>query len=389
MTKLLFIVMDGAADLPDAEGKTPLSTAKKPNLDMLAAHSYCGLWEAKVPKGYNIASFSDIAILQLLGCDDYPGRGYLEALGIGMSPELGSVCLRANFATVDSKQNIIDRRAGRDENGLDELAASLDGGEIDGVRITFRRSVGHRAVLVLEGKELSAAVSDADVGGEIKEVRPLDDSEAAKRTAAILNRWMKTAHNILNNHPVNKKRKIPANFILLRGAGAAVPTIPFERKFGMKGAAISGVGIVKGIARYLGMDVIEVEGATGHFDTNLKAKLNAVMRAFENHDFVLLHVNGADEAGHDKDFKKKKEFIERVDAEIFAPILKLRHIDIVVAVDHITSCASGKHELGAVPFLIYDASDGNNDIPKFDETNCANGIYTKNPMERIIIELKR
>lgn len=389
--KFLFTILDGAADVGI---KTPLGEAKKPNLDMLAQHSMCGMFEPTMPKGYNIASFSDITTLQLLGCFDYSkytGRGYFEALGVGIKTRPGSIYLRANFATIDKKWNIIDRRAGRTEEGLDELTAVINNiGKIDGVNIKLYKSAGHRAVLVLEGLDLSAKVSDSDTGEitSVKEIKALVDTTQAKRTADILNKFMKKAHEVLANHPVNIKRKIPANFLLLRGAGEYYKISSFKEKFGLNACVITGVGIIRGIARFLGMTIIEVEGANGHYNTNLEGKTSAVHNALEEYDFVLLHINGADEAGHDKNFEQKKKFIEKVDDVVFSKIIKRRNISMAVAIDHRTSSVTGKHEIGPVPFLIYDGEESNN-IEKFDELDCDHGFHTTNPMERVMLSLSK
>jgi len=389
--KILFLILDGAADVG---AKTPLSEARKPNLDMLAQHSLCGMFEPIMPPGYNIASFSDITTLQLLGCFDYSkytGRGYFEALGVGIKTRPGSVYLRANFSTVDKKWNIIDRRAGRADEGLDDLTEAINNiGKIDDVRVRLHKSAGHRAVLVLEGLGLSSKVTDSDTGEitGIKEIKPTDKTREARTTADILNKFMKKAYEVLSSHPANQKRKIPANFLLLRGAGEYIKVPSFKEKFGLSACVVTGVGIIKGIARFLDITVIEVPGATGHFNTNLEGKISAVSNALDDYDFVILHLNGADESGHDKNFELKKKFIEKADEIVFSNVIKHRNINIAVAIDHTTSSKTGKHETGPVPFLIYDGEESNN-IEKFDEVHCNQGFHTANPMERVMLSLAR
>jgi len=387
--KILFTILDGAADIPDKNGNTPLSIARKPYLDMLAKHSHYGLWQARIPSGYNIASATDLTTLQMLGCADYPGRGYLEALGIGLQPNPGSVCLRANFATVNEKRNIIDRRAGRDEKGLDELASAVNELKIEDVKFSVYRSVGHRAVVVAEGKNLSAKISDSDLGGEIRRFMPLDGSKSAKKTADVLNNFAQKAYDILSRHPVNKKRKIPANFLLMRGAGMPMKTQPFHKHFGLRAASISAVGIIKGISRFLDIDVINVKGATGHLNTNLEEKLNETLSALIRYDLVILHINGADEAGHDKNFEAKKSFIERIDEIIFKEISTNRNLNIVVTSDHITNSKTGQHTPGPVPLIIYDTEEVAEGIESFNEKNCSEGFITDNPMEKVLVSLRR
>jgi 2,3-bisphosphoglycerate-independent phosphoglycerate mutase len=381
--KILFIILDGAAD---AGKGTPLEAASTPSLDMLAKNSYCGIWTGPAAeKGYNLKSLSEIGTLELLGYgfEESPGRGLLEALGIGIEPKKGAVYLRANFATVSKDLSIADRRAGRDDTGLDELSKAL-AMEIDGVKIRFYRSLGHRGVLELSGSGLSRDVDDSDIGGVKPAVVHAHSKEGAK-TAYILNEFLKKAHDILSRHPVNRKRKVPANHLLVRGAGQKKSVEPFEKRFGMKGCAVAADGLVKGAARYVGMHVVEVEGATGDTSTDLKAKVEAAIGELEGHGFVLLHIKGADVCSYAKDFEAKKKFLERVDAEVFARLLRRKYFHIAVTCDHVTNTATGEHEFGPVPYLIYIAGDGNNNIPRFTEAHCSRGFVTRNPMEKFML----
>ena len=305
MNKTLFIILDGAPE----KGQSAYSLAKKPNLDFLAQHSVCGLWKGPlVPKGYNIKSLSDVATLELLGYSwhENPGRGFLEALGIGLKPKKNAIYLRANFATVKNGK-IIDRRAGRDEKGLEKLSKKLNM-TIDGIQIRFHRSVGHRGVLVLSGKGVSKDITDGDLGKK-KPCEINAKNNKGKKTAIILNKFLKKVNELLDKNPINKKRKFPANYILLRGAGSVKKAESFRKKFGLHACSISGVGIISGISRYVGIDVIKVNGATRKINTNLKAKIQAAIGALEKYDFVVLHINGLDICGHNRDIEAKKRFI--------------------------------------------------------------------------------
>ncbi len=381
--KILFIVLDGAADVGK---KTPLSEAFTPNLDFLAQHSYCGIWTGPVAeKGYNIKSMSEVAILELLGYNpwDSPGRGLLEALGIGLKPKANAVYLRANFATVGKDWKILDRRAGRDDSGLDALAKALSM-EISGIKFKFYRSLGHRGVLELSGKGLSPDVDDSDIGGA-KPAAIHSHSKAGMKTTQVLNEFMKRSHAVLSAHPANKKRKFSANFVLIRGAGKMKKITPFEKKFGMIGCAIAADGLVKGAARYVGMHVVEVEGATGDTDTNIEGKLEAAFDELERHDFALLHIKGTDVCSHAKDRECKKKFIERLDSEVFSRLLRRKFIHVALTCDHVTNSKTGEHEFGPVPYLIYLAGDGNNKIRRFTEQDCRRGFIARNPMEKFLL----
>ncbi len=375
---IIFVILDGAAD----RGRSALERAELPNLDQIAENGCCGMWEgAKAPQGYNPKSMSDIATLGLLGYGykDCPGRGYLEALGAGIIPRKDEIYLRGNFATVDEDLRIVDRRAGREEKGLDELAKTLTM-KIDSIKIRVIHTVGHRCVVILRGSKLSDKISDSDVGKEkpalIKALSP-----RANYTALILNVFSDIAHQLLERHPINSKRRTKANYILLRGASRARRVKSFREKYGMVGVAISGVAIIKGIARYLGLEYISVKGANGHVNTNLKNKVRAVLAAAKQKDFVLLHINGADEASHDKNFNLKVKFLERVDREVFSRLKDLNHT-LIVAIDHVTNSRTGEHEFGPTPILIYNKRVSiDKGVPRFCERACRHtGILVRNPV---------
>lgn len=380
------VILDGA---PDVGLLTPLSKAKKPHLDQLASHSYCGVWKAKLPKDYSITNFSDIGTLQLLGCYDYPGRGYLEALGIGLRPDKKAVYLRANFATVrkkESKYEIVDRRAGREETGLDQLAKEINKIKVKGANIKFYRGVGHRGILVIKGHNISWKISEADTGATVEKIKALDKS--AKKTADILNEFVERCYGVLDKHQLNKRRKKKANYILLRGLGHYVDTKSFKQKFGLKGASVSGVGIVKGVSRYLGITSVDVKGATGHKNTDLDAKTDKAIELLRHNDFVVLHINGIDECAHDKDPKEKIKFIENVDKKVFSKVAKLKHINIIVTSDHITSSKTGMHCKGYVPFLIYNPEENIDNVRSFSE-HMRKDFVTDNPMSKILLRTCR
>ena len=385
--KVLFVIIDGAAD----EGEhTPLMSARMPNLELLARNSLCGMWEGpKAPAGYNVRSLSEMGTLQLLGytAEETPGRGYLEALGLGLKPDKRAVYVRANFATVDKNLKIIDRRAGRDERGLDELAKLLEM-KINGVRIKFYRLYGHRGVVMLKplkGK-LSPNVSDSDLGSAVPQaIKPLKADITAKRTADILNEFSVQAHERLAKSSVNNRRKLPANYVLLRGAGQHRIIDSFPKRWKMHACCIAASNIVKGVAHYLGIKTIDVKGATGNVDTDLDAKMKAAIEALNRCDFVLFHIKGTDTASHDKNPKLKRTFLERIDREVGAWLLHLRNATIVVATDHATSSKSGEHIFGPVPFLLYHSGIGLSP-GRFDERGCSTGFTVHNPMERLLME---
>ena len=369
--KGILVIADGLGGRPtDASGNTCLEAARTPTLDDLARRGALGLVD---PIGPGVRPGSDTAHLSLLGYDPYAiytGRGVFECLGIGMDVRAGDVCFRANFATVESGDGdriVTDRRAGRIDSGQRELADALNAIElrdVPGVSFEFRASTQHRGALLLRGEGLSRCVGENDPHGV---GRPAARFEAeagcereAARTAAALNELVDRGHEVLRDHPVNVRRieagEPPANFVLARGA-ADCPVIPsIESIYGVRGAVIAGGALYRGVALACGMESLDVPGATGGLDTDLSAKAAAAVGALEAFDYVFVHVKGTDNAGHDQDAAAKTAFIERIDAEFFAPLLdgidhKLTHV--AFTGDHTTPIDFGDHTHEPVPVLFF------------------------------------
>ena len=379
--KVMLIILDGMGDRPSEAlgGKTPLEAAETPNMDELAKKGINGMMDPIAP---GIRAGSDTAHLSILGYDPYKvytGRGPFEAAGEGLELRPGDVAFRCNFATM-MEGEITDRRAGRIKEGTHELAKALDGMEIDGVRVIFKESVEHRAVLVLRGEGLSASISDADPHelGPVHEVRPLDESPEAKRTADIVNTFVKESYERLKEHPVNKKRieegLPPANIVLPRGAGM-VPHLPsFTERYRIRAAAISGVSIVRGVCRLAGMDVLDVEGAKGTANSDFNAKVLAGLDYLTNRgDFVLINMKAPDLFGHDGDPKGKKEIIERIDSAIENIGDFVDNGVIAITADHSTPCDVMDHSGDPVPLLIAGKGVRTDDVGAFGERNAMKG----------------
>jgi len=385
MKKVLLIVVDG---LSDRGARTPLSSAKKPNMDKLAEMGINGIMDPIAP---GIRPGSDTGHLSLLGYDPYKyytGRGPIEAAGAGIEVKPGDIAFRVNFGTVEGEGSVfdkvvVDRRAGRISD-TDELVKAINEG-IDlskfGVEFIFRRGSGHRGALVLRGKDLSDKITDTDphkIGEKVWRCKPLSDDEKAKRTAEIVNYFMEKAHKILDKHPLNEERAkkgLPkANVLLLRGVGVVPHIPPFEQRYGMKLAVVAGTTLIKGIGRILKGDVIEVEGATGSKNTNIKGKVEAALKALETHDFVLLHFKATDELGHDGDFKGKKEFIEKLDTH-FEPILGLdfSKVCLILTADHSTPVTAKEHTGDPVPITIVYKDVRVDEVKSFSEFEAYKG----------------
>lgn len=382
--KAILLICDGMGDRPVAAlgGKTPLEAANNANMNALAAQGESGSMDPIAP---GIRAGSDTSHLSILGYDPfkaYTGRGPFEAAGIGMDVRKGDVAFRCNFSTVDDKMVIIDRRAGRIETGTDQLAAAVNGMQLEDVTCFFKESVAHRGALVLRGPGLGAAVTDADpheVGAGIHQAKAIDpnDAESAK-TARVINEFIKRSYEALNDHPVNKARaaegKMPANIILPRGAGVAPHVKSFGEQYGMKGAAVVETGLIAGIAVYLGMDIVEVDGTTGGTDTDVMAIGKAIVKTLEDHDFVLCNIKGCDISGHDGDAEGKTKFIERID-EVIGYLMKAvgEKTYIILTADHSTPVGVKDHSGDTVPLTFWGPEIRVDSVTAYDERSVVGG----------------
>ena len=386
--KAILVILDGLGGRPtDLAGATCLERAATPNMDGLARRGALGLMDPIRP---GVRPGSDTSHLSIFGYDPfqvYTGRGAFEALGIGMEVRGGDVCFRANFATVEERGGtliVVDRRAGRLAEGK-ELEAEINGIDLTdlGVEFSFRASTEHRGALVLRGEGLSAAVSDTDpheTGVPIAQARALEDSQAARRTAEILNAFSRRAYEALKEHPVNRRRresgKPPGNALLLRGAAVMPHLQPVTEEYGLRGACIAGGALYKGVARAAGLEVLNVPGGTGDLATDLVAKAKAALDALSHYDFLFVHIKGTDNASHDGDAEAKKSFIERIDREFFGTLLAgldLSAAHLVLSGDHTTPPAAGEHTADPVPALFVGPAIRPDKVERFSERAAGDG----------------
>jgi len=372
--KALLLIMDGVGD----RGKdTSLSRARTPNLDKLAKASVTGLMH---PLGRGVVPGSDTSHLAIFGYDPkvfYKGRGAFEAFGAGFDLKDKDVAFRTNMGTVDADRVVIDRRAGRDSTGLAELYAAIDNVEIDGIRILVKHTVEHRGALLLSGPGLSAAVSNTDPHEtEVKMTASKALAPEGEKTASVLNQYTEHAMRVLAEHPVNKMRVeqgiVPANALLSRGAGIYFKPESYVEKYGLKAVCIAGGALYKGAAKYVGMDVMEIPGATGTTETDLGAKTAAVKEAVGNYDFVFVHVKGTDACGHDGKPKEKAQMIERIDRELIANIVDLFDV-MVITGDHSTPPSAKRHTSDPVPILLWHANVRPDGAKRLTESECVTG----------------
>ena len=382
--KAILLICDGMGDrpVPELGARTPLEAANNVNMNTFALQGECGIMDPIAP---GIRAGSDTSHLSILGYDPYKaytGRGPFEAAGIGMDVRKGDIALRCNFSTVDDDWVIIDRRAGRIETGTHELAAAVNGMPFEDVTAYFKESVAHRGALVLRGPGLGAAVTDADpheAGAKVHKCEPIDpNDQASAKTARIVNEFVKRSYELLKDHPVNQQRKAEgkplANIILPRGAGVAPHVESFEEKYHLKGAAVVETGLIGGIAVYLGMDIIETPGATGGLDSDLMAMGRSILKALENHNFVLANLKGPDVAGHDGQAQAKVEVIERIDAVVG---MLMQEVDeqtyIVLTADHSTPILVKDHSGDPVPIAFWGPEVLVDSVKAYDERSVIGG----------------
>jgi len=383
----LLLIGDGLGDryCPELDGRTPLEAADTPTLDRLATEGMTGLLDVV---GTGVRNGSDTGHLAILGYDPYQyytGRGPFEALGIGMDVRPADIAFRCNFATVDERLIVLDRRAGRIDVGTAELAAAVNGWESDGVTCLVKESIAHRAALVLRGEGLSAQVGDVDPHAEGV---PFHDATlpgadaAAARTARVVNAFVRHSYEVLKDHPINQARRReglpPANIILPRGVGKSPHLSSFDAAHNVRSACIVEVGIVKGIGRYLEMDVIDAPGATGGVDTDTESIGRTVVAALKDHNFVLCNVKGPDVAAHDGNPMAKREIIEKIDRMV-AQILREHGDRLILTVtgDHTTSCATKDHTGEPCPILFWGPGVRRDRVSAFGETACGEGRVSR------------
>ncbi|MCH8253448.1 MAG: 2,3-bisphosphoglycerate-independent phosphoglycerate mutase [Planctomycetes bacterium] len=379
--KAILLIIDGLGDRPIAAlgDRTPLEAAHTPNLDRLATSAECGMMHTV---GRGVRPGSDVAHLAIFGYERslyYPGRGPIEAAGIGVPLEDGDVAMRGNLGTVDDKLEIVDRRAGR-IRVVEPFTKMLDGMEIDGVTFLVKPGTAHRAVVVMRGPDLSAAITDNDPhveGVAASTVTATDDSPSAKRTADALNQFLARAHEILKGHPDNRARRaeglFEANYILLRGAGQYRRLPSFKERYGLDGCCIAGGGLYKGVAAFLGMTVLDCPGATGLPDTDIRAKFDLALESLSEYDFVFVHVKATDSLAEDGNFAGKKDFTERIDEAAAAFDALPESALLVVTADHSTPSELCAHSADPVPILFHGQGVRVDGVTAFGERACTSG----------------
>lgn len=415
--KHIIILGDGMADhaVERLGGKTLLQHADTPNMDMLARLGRCGRLQT-VPEGFQPGS--EVANTAILGYDlnkVYEGRGPLEAASIGYEMNADDLALRCNIITVGDDGTIVNHHGGhlKTEEGdlliryLDEHLAAPVNRELGTDRVHFITGIQYRHLLIIRGgSKLIECAPPHDHPGEPWRpllVRPAAESPlstpAASRlvscnnvaaanalspqqTADLLNDLILRSQALLASHPFNASRHVKANSIWPWGGGYRPQMETLQQLYPQlkTGSVISAVDLIRGIGHYAGLDIIKVPGATGLSDTNYEGKAEAALRALNEQDFVFLHIEASDEAGHDGDLDLKLRTIENLDRRIVGPIYEATRqwpepVCLAVLPDHPTPVEVRTHVSEPVPFLIYYNGITPDAVDRYDEVSCVDGAY--------------
>jgi 2,3-bisphosphoglycerate-independent phosphoglycerate mutase len=371
-SKLLMVVIDGLGGLP-VRGKTELEAAKIPNLDRLASKSICGLID---PISYGITPGSGPSHLALFGYAPFQykiGRGVMEALGIDIPLTQDDLAARGNFATIDDRGIVVDRRAGRIATEKNREICEFVGNEIkevEGVRISIHPGKEHRFVLVFRGKDLKDNLTDADPQKDGLQAKGTEAvSQEARRTAEVVNLYLKKASEVLRPF-------YPANTILLRGFSKIPHIATMSDRFKLRPAAIATYPMYKGLARLVGMKVLE-GGET------LREEMEALKNHLGLYDFFYLHFKKTDSAGEDGNFKLKVKVLEEID-RVIPSILKLKPDVLVVTGDHSTPSLLKGHSWHPNPILLHSKYIRPDGIRRFTERHCQKGQLGRFPAVHIL-----
>ena len=402
----LVMILDGLPDRPvrSLGGRTPLQAANVPTLDRLAAEGQVGLADPVAP---DVVPDTASGSLAIFGQSPRAlSRGAVEAIGSQLEVDSGDIALRANFATVDDRGWIVDRRAGRIRDGAKELAEALDGmrlsrgGLFNKVEVKVRNTTEHRLAVVLPGEGLSPAVHGSDPGDGAPAGPPLvpealdANEEAAQETAGLLAKFEERARTILAEHPINRDRieqgLPPANAILSRGAGRVHRLEPLSiagRPAQL--TTVSGDRTLLGLARWLGSEVVYEPSMTANLDTDVDDKLRCAELALAaENDLVVVHLKGADIAAHDRRADLKVEFIERVDAALGRLLERFSGpMRLAVTSDHTTLSELGHHAADPVPVVIWGDGVEADEVTDFDEVSAAHGKLSRFPLQLLLTRL--
>ncbi|MDD5079206.1 MAG: cofactor-independent phosphoglycerate mutase [Candidatus Omnitrophica bacterium] len=360
--KYIVLVADGMADypIPELGDRTPLEAARTPNLDFIAMHGRLGRIKT-IPEKMTPAS--DVANMSIFGYDPkkfYSGRGPLEAANLGIELEENDVAFRCNLITATA-DTLVDYSAGHISSKEAAILIKSIDEKLGKGNFRFYPGISYRHLMLakngtLDGLDQLKCIAPHDITG-----KNISKNLPKGKNSQILTEMMLKSQEILASHEINQVRldlkENPGNMIWLWGQGKK-PNMPkFTEKYDLTGSVISAVDLIKGLGKIIGLDVINVPGATGYYDTDYEGKAKAALRSLEKKDFVFVHVEAPDEAGHNGDLKEKITAIERFDQLVAGTILKaLKHkknFRIAVLPDHATPVSLKTHTADTIFFGIF------------------------------------
>jgi 2,3-bisphosphoglycerate-independent phosphoglycerate mutase len=398
--KGIFVIVDGMGDLPNKQlgEKSPLEAAQMPNADFLASRGEMGYMYSVKP---GFVPESDEAIVSIFGNDLISStRGQLEARGTNIKLVRGDLAWRVNFATIDSYEegNILDRRAGRNLQTweAEALAKSLNNIKL-AVPFVFKATLGHRGVLIfkggfsdnLSGNDLVYSGGKSLIHDKISLIKPLDEEENTQYSANVVKDFLEKAFEVLDKHPINEARRkkglLPANFLLIRGAGVEVPKLKYYKKW----MSVNYMPLEKGFAKVCGMtnfafeypklkEIDSYENLWAGLKKACRFSAKAIKRNYKKFDYAYIHLKETDLPGHDNKPLVKKEMLEYIDKTFFNFLRKFcppNKIKVAITADHSTPCKLKSHSADPVPVLLY-----NDSIPKekkFNENEARKGTLGK------------
>ncbi|MBF0121868.1 MAG: cofactor-independent phosphoglycerate mutase [Candidatus Omnitrophica bacterium] len=377
--KYIILVPDGVADEPVAElgGKTPLEAANTPHMDRMAREGLSGLVKI-IPDG--LPPGSDIGNMSVLGYDPakgFTGRSPLEAANLGINLKDDELAFRCNLVTVKNN-TMIDYSAGHisieDAAGIMATIAE----KLNDNQAKFYTGKSYRHIMVLKTKELAKFQTITCTPPHDIMDKKIDQYLPQGLGREVLEEYVRMANPILASHPINKARiargEGPANMLWFWGQGARPKLELYKDKFGISGSIISAVDLVNGIGRLIGLDIISVPGATGYYDTNYQGKGDHAVASLKNKDFIYVHVEATDEAGHNGDAKEKVRAVENFDKYVVGTVLEAfkgrDDFRILVTPDHPTPIIKRTHTRAPVPFVMFGKNIERNGASGYNESSA-------------------
>ena len=383
--KYLIILADGMADhaVERLGGKTPLQHAHTPWMDLLAREGQCGRLQT-IPEGFTPGS--EVANTAILGYDlrrVYEGRGPLEAASIGYDMQPGDLALRCNIVTLGDGR-MLYHHGGHLTTDEGHMLIDYLNRHLTDDRVKFIPGIQYRHLLIVKGgsKDIVCAPPHDHPGEPWRPLLVKPGTPQAEHTANLLNDLILRSQELLSRHPFNQGRQHPANSIWPWSGGYRPQMETLTQRYPQlkSGAVITAVDLIRGIGRYAGLDVINVDGATGLADTNYEGKTQAAIDALQHHDFVFLHIEASDEAGHDGDLRLKLQTIEDLDRRVVGPIINAtkalqQPVTVALLPDHPTPVELRTHVAEPVPFVIWHHGIQADDVQTFDEVACVGGTF--------------